>query len=93
MPLSPSYCQIEAPATIDQITVSHDMIRPKLTLEWSGISLINKITNQTLSVPKIYNFSMISASRIRDILNKTYCAYVFIQLDDVRIPFQSLTNI
>ena len=34
MPLSPSYWKIEAPTTIDQIIVSHDMIRPKLTLEF-----------------------------------------------------------
>ena len=42
MPLSPSYWKIDAPLSIDKIIISHDMFRPKLSFEWSGISLTNK---------------------------------------------------
>ncbi|CAG2224481.1 unnamed protein product [Mytilus edulis] len=86
-PLCPSYWDIQPPVTIQNVQICNFPFG-KLSVEWPGFKVINKLTKQSLTVKTCFKVGLFNYFKIRRIINQPYCAYILIVHQGLATPLQ-----
>ena len=85
LPLCPSYSNIVYPNFIGNIIITGSLL-PKLTVKWPNFRLINVSTDHTINFSAKISITPFQASRLRAILDESYCAHILILHHDTKSP-------
>ncbi|CAC5362606.1 unnamed protein product [Mytilus coruscus] len=86
-PLCPSYWDIQPPVTIQNVQICNFPFG-KLSVEWPGFKVINKLTKQSLTVKTCFKVGLFNYFKVRRIINQPYCAYILIVHQGLATPLQ-----
>ncbi|CAC5362550.1 unnamed protein product [Mytilus coruscus] len=86
-PLCPSYWDIQPQVTIQNVQICNFPFG-KLSVEWPGFKVINKLTKQSLIVKTCFKVGLFNYFKARRIINQPYCAYILIVHQGLATPLQ-----
>ena len=79
LPLCPSHCNVQVPASIVDIDVGGSFTSPTLISKWENFTITDTITNKVVAVPQQRNISILEAVKLSSIIKHPFFVYVYLR--------------
>ena len=79
LPLCPSHCNVQVPASIVDIDVGGSFTNPTLISKWENFTITDTITNKVVAVPQQRNISILEAVKLSSIIKHPFFVYVYLR--------------
>ena len=79
LPLFPSHCNVQVPASIVDIDVGGSFTSPTLISKWENFTITDTITNKVVAVPQRRNISILEAVKLSSIVKHPFFVNVYLR--------------
>lgn len=77
LPSCPSQYEISSPTDMSLFEVMGPWYNPKLSVCWTDLVVVNKISEKAVSIPSVFPVSIIDAMKVKRILAQPFDAYLY----------------